>query len=72
MRLLFALSFASLTACPADDMQAPPPDAKVVQPDAKMPPPPPPKLPYGATCTSADQCQSGLCVGETGGTYMCS
>ena len=61
----------TLTACPSD-MQSPPPspDAAVVHPDAYVPPPP--LRGYGAACTNANQCQSGLCVGETGGSYACS
>jgi hypothetical protein len=33
---------------------------------------PPPKRGYGASCTDASQCQSNLCVGESGGTFTCS
>jgi hypothetical protein len=53
-----------------------PPDAAVVHPDAPHPPPPPPPPPplhaYGEACTDGGQCQSGLCVGQTGGSYICS
>jgi hypothetical protein len=74
-RLVYVSSFAlSLAACPSDDMQAPP-DAPAAHPDAHTPPPPPPPPPlrgYGEVCTSPSQCQSNLCVGETGGTYICS
>lgn len=51
------------------------PDAAMPTPDAPNPPPPPPPPPlkgYGQACTNASQCQSGLCVGETGGAHLCS
>jgi hypothetical protein len=70
-RLLF-VSLFTLTACPSNDTQSLPPDAAVAHPDAHVPPPPPPLLGYGDACTSASQCQSGLCVGETGSAYTCS
>lgn len=71
--VLFSL-LLPLAGCPSDSTSAPPdaatvhPDAPVVHPDAPMPP----LLPYGAACTSPSQCQGGLCVGETGGSYICS
>ena len=52
------------------------PDAAVTTPDAPKPPPdappPPPLKGYGQACTSANQCASGLCIGETGSQHVCS
>lgn len=48
------------------------PDAPKPKPDAPPSPPPPPLKGYGETCTSANQCASGLCIGETGSPHVCS
>ena len=77
LRWISISSLALLAACPGqDDSQVSPPDAAVVHPDAPHPPPPPPPPPplhaYGEACTDGGQCQSGLCVGQTGGSYICS
>ena len=65
----------TLAGCPSDDSSSLPPDAAIGHPDAAVvhpDAPPQPKRGYGATCTDASQCQSNLCVGESGGTYTCS
>jgi hypothetical protein len=75
--LTVTLLVAVATGCPGGggggldkpDAAPPPPP-----PDAPKPPPPPDAQlrGYGQSCTSPNQCASGLCVGETGGSSVCS
>ena len=64
------------TGCPGGGGDKPldKPDAAPPVPDAAKPPPdaPPVLKGYGEACTAPTQCASGLCVGETGGTSLCS
>lgn len=76
--MLRMLSLAILLAgCPGGGGGGSPldkPDAAVT-PDAPRPNPDAPQQPlkgYGQTCTSANQCASGLCIGETGSPHVCS
>jgi hypothetical protein len=64
----------SLTGCPGSDGQTPQPDAAPRPIDAApLPPPPPPPLKgFGEACTTASQCQTGICVGEATGPHICS
>jgi hypothetical protein len=72
--LLFVL--AAVTGCPSEGGQSPQPDAAPPRPDAAPPPPPPPPPPplkvFGESCVSPSECQSGLCVGDGPGTFICS
>jgi len=51
------------------------PDASMMPMPSDAPkqpnPPPPPKKAYGQSCSSGNDCQSGLCIGETSG-FKCS
>jgi hypothetical protein len=82
LRLLSVISVISVTlslaGCPGGGGSTPQPDAPPPPPiDAAEPPPPPPPPPpplrgFGESCTSADQCQSGVCIGENAGAFICS
>ena len=80
LRMLTVTLLVAVTGCPSGGgkdgfdkpdaaPQPPPPDAPKPQPDA---PPPPPLKGYGEACTNPGQCASGLCIGETGGSSVCS
>ena len=65
----------SLAGCPSEGGSTPQPDAPAKPPVDAPPPPPPPDArlrAYGEACTTANECQSGLCVGETAGAFICS
>ena len=80
--MLRMLSIVSLvffaTGCPGGgggDLPGDKPDAATPTPDAPKPMPDAPPMPlkgYGQACSGPQQCASGLCVGETGGTSLCS
>lgn len=78
LRSLLGLSLlaSTLAACPGGGGSAPEPDATATpQPDAPKPTPDAPPQPlknYGETCTSPNQCASGLCVGEQNSPHVCS
>jgi hypothetical protein len=79
LRLLSVITIlVPLAGCPSEGGSTPAPDATAKPPvDAPTPPPPPPPPPpplkgYGETCGNANECQSGLCVGETAGAFICS
>jgi len=74
MLRMLSLSILFLAGCPGGGGSSPldKPDAAVTMPDAPKPMPDAPLRGYGQTCTSANQCASGLCIGETGGPSLCS
>lgn len=63
-----------LAACPSGHGSTPEPDAPVVKPPdaAVAQPDAPPLRGYGEPCTLASQCQSGICIGEGAGSFICS
>jgi hypothetical protein len=75
LRSFLILSLIAVSGCPSGGGSSPPPDAPPPPPPdaADPPPPPPPPLKgFGESCTSGNQCQSGLCVGENPGQFICS
>jgi len=74
-RLLTVITIVlPLAACPGGG-SSPSPDAPPRPPvDAPEPPPPPDARlrAYGEPCVGGNECQSGVCVGETGSTFSCS
>jgi hypothetical protein len=64
-----------LAGCPGGGGSSPldKPDAATPLPDAPKPlPDAPPLKGYGQACTAANQCASGLCIGEQGSQFVCS
>lgn len=75
--LIFIVVLMPLAACPSEGGSTPQPDAPTKPPpaiDAPLPPPQPDARlrGYGEACATANECQSGLCVGETAGSFICS
>jgi hypothetical protein len=70
------LSTLLLAGCPGGgNSPLEKPDAAVTPPDAPKPNPDAPQPPlkgYGQPCMNGSQCTSGLCIGETGGQFVCS
>ena len=76
MLRLLVLTLVVLAGCFDGGGETPQPDAAPPPPpppDAAPPPPPPPPLKgYGETCAGANECASGICIGETGSPFQCS